>query len=223
MRAVVFDLYGTMLPIEGLRSPAALAGASDPAAFVAAWRHKQLEYAFVTSLAQTYRDFDTLTALALEHTCAQFGLALDAGQRRRLTEALCELPPYDDVVPALEALRRRRLPLAVLTNGTYASARAALARAGIQPLLDDVLSVEAVRAYKPDPRVYALVLERFDCAPDEVVFVSSNGWDAAGAAAFGFRVAWCNRARLAAEMLVPGPEATLGGLDELEAFVTRTR
>jgi 2-haloacid dehalogenase len=157
VKAVVFDLYGTMLPIEGLRSPAALAGASDPAAFVAAWRHKQLEYAFVTSLAQTYRDFDRLTALALEHTCAQFGLALDAAQRRRLTEALCELPAYDDVVPALKALRRRHLPLAVLTNGTSASARAALARAGIQPLLDDVLSVEAVRAYKPDPRVYALV------------------------------------------------------------------
>jgi 2-haloacid dehalogenase len=223
MKAVVFDLYGTLLPIEGLSTAAARAGAADPEAFVAAWRRKQLEYAFVTSLSQTYRDFDTLTALALEHTCALFGLTLDATQRQWLTEALAELPPYDDVVPALEGLRRQGLPLAVLTNGTRASAEAALARAGIQPLLDDVLSVEAVRVYKPDPRVYALVLARFDCAPDDVVFVSSNGWDAAGAAAFGFRVAWCNRARLPAETLVPGPQTTLGGLDELASFVKRSR
>ncbi len=111
------------------------------------------------------------------------------------------------------------MPLAVLTNGTLASANAALEHAGLRALLDDVLSVEAVRCYKPDPRVYHLALERFACTPREIAFVSSNGWDAAGAASFGFRVAWCNRAGAAPERLSPGPEATLAGLGELEAFV----
>lgn len=219
VKAVIFDLYGTLLTIEGLRGPVAEAGASDPASFVAAWRRKQLEYAFVSSLAHAYRDFDALTALALDHTCAQFALPLDAQQRRVLAAALCELPAYDDVLPALRTLRERGIPLAVLTNGTHRSAEAALVRSGLRPLLDDVLSVERVRAYKPDPRVYSLATDRFDCEPPDIVFVSSNGWDAAGAATFGFRVAWCNRAKVAPETLTPRPEVTLAGLDELETFV----
>jgi len=223
VRAVVFDLYGTLLAIEGLREPVAAAGVPDPAAFVAAWRRKQLEYAFVTSLAQAYRDFDELTELALDHTCAQLGVALDAPQRASLAGALRQLPAYDDVRPALTVLRARGIPLAVLTNGTPDAAEAVLVSAGLRPLFDDVLSVEAVRAYKPDPRVYALATRRFACAPREVVFVSSNGWDAAGAAAFGFRVAWCNRAGLAAETLSPGPETTLTDLRELDAFVSAAR
>jgi 2-haloacid dehalogenase len=223
LQAVVFDLYGTLLQIEGLRRPVAAAGAPDPAAFVAAWRRKQLEYAFVSSLAQVYRDFDALTALALAHICAQTGLALDAPGRAALAAELDRLPAYDDVVPALTALRAQGVPLAVLTNGTRRSAEAALAAAAVRPLLDDVLSVDAVRAYKPDPRVYALATARFGCVPREVVFVSSNGWDAAGAAAFGFRVAWCNRAGLAAETLTPGPETTIADLRQLEAFVSVPR
>ncbi len=218
-KAVVFDLYGTLLAIEGTRGAVEVAGAADPDGFVAAWRAKQLEYAFVSSLAQHYRDFDELTALALEWTCDQHGVALDVVGRLALLEAARALPAYGDVAPALRALHARGVQLAVLTNGTRRSADAALERAGVRGLLDDVLSVEAVRAYKPDPRVYALATARFGCAPVEIVFVSSNGWDAAGAAAFGLRVAWCNRRGAAAERLTPPPATTLAGLHELEAFV----
>jgi hypothetical protein len=107
----------------------------------------------------------------------------------------------------------------VLTNGTPSSARAALRAANILDLLADVLSVDAVRAFKPDPRVYALATARFACAPREIVFVSSNPWDAWGAAHFGFRVAWCNRHGHPPEALTPRPAAQLRGLDELAAFV----
>ena len=217
--AVVFDLYGTLLTIESMRAHVAAAGIEDAGAFVADWRRKQLEYAFLTSLAQAYRDFDELTAVALEHTCAQRNVALDVIVRAELVEAWRAMPAYDDVVPALQALAARGVPLAVLTNGTPVSANAALERAGVRALLTDVLSVESVRAYKPDPRVYALATARFGCAPREIAFVSSNGWDAWGAARFGFRVAWCNRARSAPEALLPAPETTLAGLHELEAFV----
>jgi 2-haloacid dehalogenase len=219
--AVVFDLYGTLLAIDAMREHVAAAGAEDADAFVADWRRKQLEYAFLVTLAQAYRDFDELTALALEHTCAQRRVALSVVARTELVEAWRTMAAFPDAAPALSALAARSIPLAVLTNGTPVSASAALERAGVRALLTDVLSVESVRAYKPDPRVYALATQRFECAPREIVFVSSNAWDAWGAARFGFRVAWCNRARHAAEALLPAPETTLAGLHELEPFVVR--
>jgi 2-haloacid dehalogenase len=219
--AVVFDLYGTLLAIDSMRTHVAEAGVRDPAGFVADWRRKQLEYAFLTSLAQAYRDFDQLTADALAFTCAQREVALDAARQRALVAAWRTMPAYGDVAIVLQALAAREIPLAVLTNGTPASANTALDHAGVRALLTDVLSVDSVRVYKPDPRVYALATARFACAPGEIVFVSSNGWDAWGAAAFGFRVAWCNRGGNPAETLSPASETTLAGLHELPAFVAR--
>ena len=217
--AVVFDLYGTILAIDRMRDAVLRAGAPDEAAFVLDWRRKQLEYAFLTSLAGVYRDFDELTALALAHTCAQRAVRLDVAAQATLAGAWRTMPAYPDVAPALRALAARGIPLAVLTNGTPGSANAVLRNAGVRDLLDDVLSVEAVRVYKPDPRVYALATQRFACIPSEIVFVSSNPWDAWGAATFGFRVAWCNRVAAVPELLRPVPESTLTGLHELDAFV----
>jgi 2-haloacid dehalogenase len=217
--AVVFDLYGTILTIESMRTHVAAAGVADADAFVADWRRKQLEYAFITTLANAYRDFDELTALALEFTCAHRDVSLDAKARAHLVDAWQTMPAYDDVAPALHALIARNIPCAVLTNGTPASARSALTAASILDVLTDVLSVDAVRAFKPDPRVYALATARFACAPNDIVFVSSNPWDAWGAANFGFRVAWCNRAGHSAETLTPSPEVRLRSLGELAAFV----
>jgi 2-haloacid dehalogenase len=217
--AVVFDLYGTLLAIDSMAAHVARAQVADAEAFVRDWRRKQLEYAFLCSLAQAYRDFDEVTALALEQTCAARSVGLDVAGRAALVEAWRSMPAYADVAPALGALAARGMPLAVLTNGTPVSADAALVSAGIRGLLSEVLSVESVRAYKPDPRVYALATARFGCAPREIVFVSSNPWDAWGAASFGFRVAWCNRAHGAAEALQPAPETTIAGLNDLAAFV----
>ncbi len=193
--AIVFDLYGTLLRIDSLAHAAEAAGASDPAAFVELWRHKQIEYTWCLSLMQDYRDFDTLTARALDYTCAQVGLVLTPDARRALADAWLTVTPYDDVAPTLRALRTRNVPLGVLTNG--------------------VLSVEAVRVYKPDPRVYKLATARFACDPERILFVSSNGWDASGAAGFGFAVAWCNRSGRPAETLGYPPITTLKKLDDV--------
>jgi 2-haloacid dehalogenase len=220
--AVVFDLYGTLLDLQTMEGPVAEAGVDDASGFVREWRSKQLQYATLTSLAKAYQPFDELTVLALEQTCAQRGVSLDSSQRRRFIDVFREMPAHADAAPALRSLAARGIPRAVLTNGTPASAEAALTHAGVRDLLDDVLSVEAVGAFKPDPRVYALAPERFGCSPGEIVFVSANGWDAWGAAHFGFRVAWCNRSRGPAESLLPAPEVTLGGLHELEAFLARS-
>jgi len=218
-RAVVFDLYGTLLRLEGLQDAAVVAGAQDPVGFVAAWRRKQLEYAMVSSLAQAYRDFDELTALALDYTCAQTGLVLDVVAREMLFEAARLLPLHADALPALQALQARGIPLAVLTNGVAASAEAALVHAGARELFAAVLSIETVRVYKPDPRVYTIATSYFACAPAEIVFVSANSWDAWGASHFGFRVAWCNRAGAVPDLLTPAPAHTLASLAELPAVV----
>jgi len=217
--AVVFDLYGTILTIESMRTHVAAAGVADPDAFVAHWRHKQLEYAWLTTLGDAYRDFDELTALSLDHVCNALGVALDDDDRAKLAGAWQTMPAYPDVAPALHGLEARGIPCAVLTNGTPASARSALAAAGILDVLADVLSVDTVRAFKPDQRVYALATARFAFEPGEIVFVSSNAWDAWGAARFGFRVAWCNRFGRAAETLSPRPAIELRGLEELGSFV----
>ncbi len=201
VKAVVFDLYGTILTIESMRTHVAAAGIDDADAFVAYWRRKQLEYSFLRTIAGAYEDFDSLTLASLRHACEQLGHELDPHQAVSLAAAWRTMPAYSDVAPALQSLAARGFPLAVLTNGTPSSANAALEAAGVRHLLADVLSVEAVQAYKPDPRVYALATERFRCEPNEVVFVSSNGWDAWGALEFGFTVAWCNRAGNAKEWL----------------------
>ncbi len=130
------------------------------------------------------------------------------------------MPAYDDVAPALHALAARGIPTR-RAHQRHAGCRRArrCSAAGILAVLADVLSVDAVRAFKPDPRVYALATARFGCAPGEIVFVSSNPWDAWGAASFGFRVAWCNRPGQAPEALAPAPRTELRGLHELAAFV----
>jgi 2-haloacid dehalogenase len=225
VKAVIFDLYGTILNIDSMRTHVAAAGIENADAFVAYWRRKQIEYAFLTTIVGAYSDFDDLTLRSLVHSCPEHGYILDGTHISNLMAAWQTMPAYPDVAPALATLAARGFPAAVLTNGTPASANRALEHAGIRHLLADVLSVEAVRAYKPDPRVYALATERFACAADEIVFVSSNGWDAWGAVQAGFHVAWCNRAGHAHEGLANTGrgavrmEERLKGLDELEAFV----
>lgn len=218
-RVVCFDLYGTLLDFASLDEEVGQHGIPRPSEFVAAWRRKQIEYAWSGSLSQNYRDFDEITANALEFVASGLGIELDAITRAALVDAWRGLPAFPDVVPALRALSAHGVPLAVLTNGTSFSANSALANAGLRPYISDLLSVERVRVYKPDPRVYAMATERFTCAPREVVFVSSNGWDAYGAARFGFRVAWVNRGGHAPEVLAPAPETTIRTLAELEPFV----
>jgi 2-haloacid dehalogenase len=213
--AVVFDLYGTVLAIEGMDGYVAAAGIPDAAGFVRDWRRKQIEYSWLASMAGAYRDFDEITALALEQTLAQHDVALGVLERARLAQDIRAMPPHADALAALRAVKQTGIPLAILTNGTPSSARAAIDAAELKDIFDDVLSVESVRAYKPDPAVYTLATARFACTPREIVFVSSNAWDAWGASRFGFRVAWCNRAGNAPETMPPAPEFTLRSLGDL--------
>jgi 2-haloacid dehalogenase len=216
--AVVFDLFGTLLDIASLQV-AAQRYTSDAGAFVATWREKQIAYAFAATIMNRYEDFDALTVRALRYAAARHGLSSKDRSWEALADEWERVRPYEDAAEALEGLRARGLACAVLTNGTPATARAALAAAGLASAIDVTLSVDAVSTYKPAARVYALVTAHFSTTPDGLIFVTSNGWDATGAAAFGLRVAWCNRTQAPAETFGPPPTWTLGSLLELPAIL----
>jgi 2-haloacid dehalogenase len=212
--AVVFDLFGTLLDIASLREAAA-AVTSDPAAFVATWREKQIAYAFASAIMGMHEDFDAMTGHGLRFAAAKHGVTLDSTAHKRLVDAWQDVKAYPDAVPALTALHERGVRCAVLTNGTPATSAAAIGNAGIANLLDVTLSVESAGVFKPDRRVYALVTGHYGVAAGQLLFVTSNGWDATGAAAFGMRVAWCNRTGAPAETFGPPPAWTIRDLHAL--------
>ncbi len=217
---VVFDLFGTLLDIATIRDDVAHL-TPDADAFVATWREKQIGYAFAGTIMGRYEDFDGVTRAGLRYALAKHGVVVDDDRERELATAWERVRAYPDAVPLLDALRERGTVCAVLTNGTPTTARAAIAAAGVTGHLDAVLSVDQIGIYKPDRRVYELVTERFAVAPEAVVFVSSNGWDATGAAAFGFRVAWCNRFGAPAETVGPAPEWTIATLADVAQIAAR--
>ena len=210
----VFDAYGTLFDVHSAvaRHAAALGGAAGP--FSEAWRAKQLEYTWVRSLAGRYRDFEAVTEDALD---AAFALhpAVDPGLRGRLLEAYRVLDPYPEVPEVLGRIRGRGIRTAILSNGTAAMLSDAVAAAGLAAQFDGVLSVDGLGVYKPDPRVYATVLEAFGTARRETLFVSSNRWDVAGAAAFGFACVWVNRSGRPDEYGDLPPLASVATLDDL--------
>lgn len=192
LKAVVFDAYGTLLDVHAAMARHAERIGPEWAAVSADWRTKQLEYSWVRSLAGKYRDFWRLTEEALVWAAARHGVT-DAGLLADVLTAYRRLDPYPDAAPALARLKDAGIGRAILSNGEPTMLAEAVQHAGLAALLDDVLSVEAVGVFKPDHRVYRLACDRFSLRAAEIAFVSSNPWDAFGAASFGFRVFWLNR------------------------------
>ncbi|RID91825.1 haloacid dehalogenase type II [Gemmobacter lutimaris] len=214
---VVFDAYGTLFDVAGA---ARVAAASDSRLaglwprLADDWRRKQLEYTWLRSLMRDHADFATVTAEALDWAMEAAGLE-DVALRTRLLALYDELPAYPEVPAMLAAVQARGLPRAILSNGTPAMLASATRAAGVASMLDAVLSVEDLGIYKPDPAVYALVTARFDVAPADVLFVSSNGWDVAGASAFGFRTLWVNRMGAPVDRLPGRPDHIARDLSSL--------
>ena len=193
-RAAVFDAYGTLLDVHSAMARHAERLGPDWGRISAEWRTKQIEYTWVRSLAGPahHRGFWALTQDALAFVAQRHGIT-DAALLTDVLAAYRRLDAYSEVPPMLAALRERGVARAILSNGEPAMLAEAVQSAGIGALLDDVLSVEAVGVFKPDPRVYRLAADRFGLPPDAIAFFSSNAWDAFGALAFGFQVHWVNR------------------------------
>ncbi|MGB5871197.1 MAG: haloacid dehalogenase type II [Albidovulum sp.] len=206
----IFDAYGTLFDVAAAARKAAAEPGGERLAQIwphlaEDWRRKQLEYTWLRAVMGAHCDFWAVTEDGLDWAMEAAGLE-DTALRARLLALYRALDAYPEVPAMLKTLKTRGLNTAILSNGAPAMLTDAATSAGITHLLDDLLSVESVGVFKPDARVYRLVGARFGTTPDQVLFVSSNGWDAAGAAAFGFPTVWVNRAGLPVDRL-PGRPA----------------
>lgn len=192
MRLCLFDAYGTLFDVHSaVRRHSMLLG-PQAEGISQLWRSRQLEYTWVHALAGRYRDFWELTRDALDHALAVHGIR-DEPLAASLLDAYLKLDPYQEAPEVLEALHAGGVACGLLSNGSPMMLERVTKAAVLDHLLDRVLSVDELRTYKPDPRVYALACDRFGVEPGQAAFVSSNAWDAAGAAAFGLRACWINR------------------------------
>lgn len=213
----VFDAYGTLFDVHAAIARHRAAVGPDSERLSELWRTKQLEYTWTLTLAGHYADFWALTERALDFAMARFP-NVDRALKPKLMDAYRRLDAYPDARAALQALKGRGHATAILSNGSPAMLAAAVDAAQIGPYLDAVLSVEAVRMYKPRPEVYRLVTNHFGVAPADVSFVSSNRWDVMGARAFGFGAAWINRGKSPDEYPDLAPNHVLRDLGELVAL-----
>ena len=205
IKACVFDAYGTLFDVaaaarEAAAEPGQEALAGCWQALAETWRQKQLGYSWLRAVTDTHDDFWQVTGEALDYALAEQKLA-DPLLRERLLALYFELPAYPEVPEMLSQLKASGYTTAILSNGSPDMLSGAVTSAGVEPVLDAVISVEEVGVFKPDRRVFDLVETHLGTAPAEVLFVSSNGWDAAAAAGYGFQTAWVNRGGLPMDRL----------------------
>ena len=218
--AVVFDAYGTLLDVHAAMAAHADRLPPDWERISAEWRSKQLEYTWVRTLTGPghHADFWTVTRDALAFVAARHRIT-DPAVLDALLQTYRQLPAYPDAAPTLRALRGAGIKTAILSNGDPAMLRDAVGAAGLDNLLDAVLSVEDVQAFKPDPRVYGIATGALGLAPGQMGFVSSNAWDAQAAGAAGFNVFWCNRTASPLEYGLDDTATILPGLADLPALL----
>ncbi|MFC1456220.1 haloacid dehalogenase type II [Microvirga arabica] len=213
-KAVIFDAYGTLFDVHSAVGRHMAQVGPDAVRFSEIWRTKQLEYSWVLSLAGRYEPFWTLTEQALDYAIARFP-DIDSSLRPLLLEAYRTLDAYPEAQQTLQALRARSLHTGILSNGDPGMLNAAVDSANLSENLDVVLSVDAMQIFKTSPQTYDLVLQALSVTAGEVVFVSSNRWDIAGAAAFGFTPVWVNRLGLPDEYAELPPSAVISSLEQL--------
>jgi 2-haloacid dehalogenase len=212
IRGYVFDAYGTLFDVHSVVE-AGRALTPDPLALSVLWRQKQLEYTWLRSLMGRYEDFWMVTEAALRHSVKRLGLAASDADLARLMNAYHTLACFPEVPEALARLTGR--PRAILSNGAPRMLAAAVASSRLDHLVEHVISVDRVKIYKPAPAVYALGPSTLGVPAEELLFVSSNAWDVAGAKAFGYRVAWCNRAGAPEEELGVRADYVVSNLAQL--------
>jgi len=210
----VFDAYGTLFDYASAAARCSAALGSQGESLTRLWREKQLQYTWLRSLQGEHADFRQVTIDALDFALASLGLD-DPALRERLMASYLTLDPFPEVRGVLERIRGLGGRTAILSNGSPEMLRSAISSAGVESLLDAVLSVEEVGVYKPHPKVYQLAVDHLGVDSQRITFVSSNAWDAWAASAFGMRVVWCNRYGQQPERLPGHPDYEVRSLTEL--------
>ena len=214
----VFDAYGTLFDYASASARCQDALGKDWQGFSDLWRRKQIEYTWLRSLMGRHADFWQVTGEALDYTL-DFFKRQDPALRALLMQQFLNLDPYPEVPAMLQQPKARGMRSAILSNGTPTMLTAAMNSAKLGALIETALSVEAVAIFKPHPSVYQLVVDKLATPANRVCFMSSNGWDIAGAAAFGFRCVWVNRSGAPMENLPARPERQIRTLADLPTLL----
>ncbi len=214
IKALVFDAYGTLFDVHSVAVLAEQLYPGQGSDLSRIWRESQLQYTWLRSLMGRYEDFEKVTSDALAFACQKLKLDLTAAKRARLMDAYHALATFPEVKDALGALPA--VPLAILSNGSPSMLEAVVNNSGLGSTLVPIISVDEVKIYKPSPKAYQLAVEKLNMSdPGEIGFVSSNGWDVAGAASFGLTTYWINRTGAPMEELGLKPARGLHKLTDL--------
>lgn len=216
--ACVFDAYGTLFDYNSAAARCKSVLGDDWQTLSDLWRRKQLEYTWLRSLMGRHSDFWHVTGEALDYALGVLKRS-DPGLRALLMQQYLNLDPYPEVPAMLERLKAGNMRAAILSNGSPTMLVAATNSAKLTSLLDAVLSVETAGIFKPHPSVYQLAVDKLGLPANKMCFLSSNGWDAAGAAAFGFRTVWVNRTGAPEELLPGRPERQIRTLADLPTLL----
>lgn len=213
IRLVVFDAYGTLFDVYSVSAMAETLFPGQGNALSVLWRDKQIEYSRLVTMSDPlnplgsrhYQSFWDLTRLGLQYACQKLGLELTPPKQKQLMDQYAQLTPFEENLDVLQHLQAIGMRCAILSNGSPDMLAKAVSSAGMTGLIDKVLSVDEVRQFKTSPQSYGLVTHHYPMDVREVLFVSSNSWDALGATWFGFKSFWVNRQGLPFETLGPRP------------------
>ena len=214
----VFDAYGTLFDVTAAAARLRSKLGDKAGQLADLWRRKQLEYTWLRSLMGRYEDFWQVTSDSLGYAMEAVGIS-DPSIRAQLMQLYLTLDAYPETKATLERLKAAKMQTAILSNGTQTMLVSAAKHAQIYPLLDQILTVEPLATYKPNPAVYQLACDKLGVPAARICYLSSNAWDVAGASAFGFRVVWINRFGQPREVLPGEPFAMVKSLDALPALV----
>ena len=212
-KAVVFDAYGTLFDVNSAAEKCKSKIGNEWEAFANFWRTTQLEYTWLRSLMKRHKDFWQITDDSLEKSMKVF--KIDKSMKKELLNLYKVLSTYSEVKEVLEKLKRKKLKLSILSNGTPALLNQLVTTNNLNNLFDDLFSIEEVKIYKPDSKVYELPVKKYNIKPNEITFLSANTWDVSGGGNFGYNSIWVNRNKSQFDILDYQPKNEIGNLSQL--------
>ena len=212
-KAIVFDAYGTLFDVNSAAEKCKHKIGDKWEAFANFWRTTQLEYTWLRSLMKRHKDFWQITEDSLDKSMKVFNI--DKSMKNELLNLYKVLSPYPEVKEVLENLKKKNLKLAILSNGTPSLLNELVKTNDLNSLFDDLFSIEEVKIYKPDSKVYDLPVKKYKIKSNEITFLSANTWDVSGGGNYGYNSVWVNRNKSQFDNLDYQPKKEIGNLSQL--------
>ena len=213
----VFDAYGTLFDVNSAAEKCKKKLGNRWESFANAWRTTQLEYTWLRSLMKKHKNFWQITEDSLDHTMETFKIKKEL--RNELLNLYKELGTYSEVKECLDGLKSKKIKIAILSNGTPGLLKKLVESNNIQNYFDNIISVENIKIYKPDPKVYEMPIKEYNCKPENICFLSSNSWDVSGGGVFGYNAIWVNRFNKIFNKLDYTPQYIINNLNQLLKLV----